>query len=101
MDDVVISAGGGAVIDEENATTLKSNGVIVCLTATAQIIYDRVKHESHRPLLRVSDPMAKINELMDERLKYYQNTSDHTIDTSALTLDEVAEKIIEEVNIVS
>ena len=89
---VVIDAGGGAVIKEENIKNLKKNGIIICLTATPDAVIERTKNEKQRPLLNVEDPKEKIKELLASRAKYYAK-ADFTVDTSELTIDEVVRKI--------
>ena len=91
---LVIAAGGGVVIDEENVKNLKSSGVMVCLTATADKILGRTRAHTHRPLLNVSDPKEKISELLAKRAEYYAR-ADYRIDTSELSIDEVVRKITE------
>ncbi len=91
---LVIAAGGGAVVDEENVKNLKSSGVMVCLAATPDKIFERTKGHAHRPLLNVSDPREKISELLTKRAEYYAR-ADHRIDTTALSIDEVVRKIVE------
>ena len=91
---LVVAAGGGAMIDEENVKNFKSNGVIFCLTATPDKIFERTKGHLHRPLLNVSDPKEKIAELLAKRAQYYAR-ADHRIDTTDLSIDEVADKIAE------
>jgi shikimate kinase len=95
--DAVIDAGGGVVIDEENVKRLKEHGMIICLQARPEVIYERTKGLLHRPLLNTPDPVESIKALLDEREQYY-NRADYTIDTSELTPDEVVEKIIDIVN---
>jgi len=77
-----------------NVRNLKQNGVMICLTATPEIIYARVKDETYRPLLNIPDPVAKINELLDFRAPYYAK-ADFTIDTSKISVDEITDKILE------
>jgi len=91
---LVVAAGGGAVIDEENVRNLKSNGVMFCLVATPETIFSRTKGHTHRPLLNVSDPKEKIAELMAKRAEYYAR-ADYRIDTGNLTVEGVADKIME------
>jgi shikimate kinase len=88
----VISTGGGAVIRAENREAFKAGGIVICLTARPDIIYDRIKHEIHRPLLKVSDPMTKIRELIENREKFY-NQADFTINTSEKSIDEAVQEI--------
>ena len=91
---LVIAAGGGAVIDEENVRNFKSGGVIFCLVATPDRIFERTKWHIHRPLLNVSDPKEKISELLAKRAEYYAR-ADYRIDTTDLTVDGVVDKITE------
>ena len=91
---LVVAAGGGAVIDEENIRNFKSGGVIFCLVATPDRIFERTKGHIHRPLLNVSDPKEKISELLAKRAQYYAR-ADYRIDTTDLTVDGVVDKITE------
>lgn len=88
----VISTGGGAVIRDMNRDAFKRSGFVVCLTASPEKIYERIKHETHRPLLQTPDPKAKIGELLDSRAKFYAQ-ADLTIDTSAISITEVIQAI--------
>ena len=84
----VISTGGGVVLKEANMTELKRNGIIFCLTATAAEIYERVGHQTHRPLLQDPDPLAKIQSMLAERRPYYAE-ADHMISTTGRSFSEV------------
>lgn len=90
----VVDCGGGIVIDPENIATMKQSGRLVCLSARPEVILERTKRHAHRPLLNVSDPLAKIKELLEARKPYYAK-ADFTVDTSDLTIQHVAEKILE------
>ncbi len=92
----VVSTGGGAVIRDVNRQVFKKAGLVVCLTARPESIYERIKHETHRPLLQAPDPMAKIKELLDSRAKFYAQ-ADVTIDTSEKSVDDVIKEIKERV----
>lgn len=93
MDSVVIDAGGGAVIREENIAMMKAGGILICLTADPEIIMERTKKYKHRPLLNVEDPKRKIRDLMTKRAPFYAK-ADHCIDTGKLTARQVVEEII-------
>lgn len=90
----VVDCGGGIVIDPENIMIMKQSGRLVCLSARSEVILERTKRHSHRPLLNVADPLAKIKELLEKRKAYYAKV-DFTVDTSDLTIQQVAEKILE------
>lgn len=93
LKNVIIDTGGGVVKDNENIRNLKETGVMICLTATPEIIYERIKHEPNRPLLNVSNHKERIQKLLNQRASLYAK-ADYTIDTSELTIDEVVNKII-------
>ena len=90
---VIVSAGGGVVLDPRNVEDLKRAGTLVCLSASPEVIMKRVGGSTNRPLLRVPDPMAKIKELLEARAPYYRQ-ADITIDTSGMTAAEAADEII-------
>ena len=96
MSDVVVDAGGGVVTRDENVSALTRNGILICLTASVDKIVERTKGRKHRPLLNVEDPKAKIEELLSARKSFYAK-ADREIDTSALSISEVVDKIIKEV----
>jgi shikimate kinase len=92
----VVSTGGGAVIQDRNRGAFKKGGFVVCLTASPEVIYERVRHETHRPLLQTADPKAKIKELLDNRARFYAQ-ADACIDTSTKSVDDVIKAIKERI----
>jgi len=92
LDRFIIDAGGGVVLDEENVCNLKQNGKIICLEAGVDAILERTKRYRYRPLLNVDNPGAKVEELLKARAPFYAK-ADVSIDTTALTVEQVAEKI--------
>jgi len=90
----VIACGGGVVLDKENIFNLKTNGLIVCLEARPGIILKRTQGYPYRPLLNVADPKTRIEELLKKRRRYYAR-ADYTIDTSDLSKEEVADRILQ------
>ncbi|MFH1479336.1 MAG: shikimate kinase [Candidatus Omnitrophota bacterium] len=89
---VVVSAGGGAIVDEENLTNLKRYGTLICLEASPDTILSRIGSSGSRPLLNVPDPKNKIEELLKKRKAFYKK-SDFLIMTDNLTVDKVVEEI--------
>ncbi|MDD5680650.1 MAG: shikimate kinase [Candidatus Omnitrophica bacterium] len=90
----VIDTGGGAVINELNVKDLKTSGVLFCLNAAAEEILKRISNETHRPLLKVDNPLDQINYLLKKREPYYSR-ADYQIDTNGRSAKEVAKEIIE------
>lgn len=91
---VIISTGGGVVLRAENMESLKKNGIIVCLTASPEKIFERISNNSDRPLLRVEDPLKKIKELLTFREPFYKK-AEIMIDTDDKNPLQIAEEIIE------
>ncbi len=92
----VISTGGGAVVRDENRAAFKKGGLVVCLTARPDVIFERIKQETHRPLLQTPDPREKIRELLDSRAKFY-GQADLIIDTSEKSVEDAMREIKEKV----
>lgn len=89
----IISTGGGAVMIEANLCIMKESGLLVALTASPEAILDRIENEGHRPLLKNDNPKQKIEELLLKREAFYKK-ADIVIETTSLSPDAVAEKII-------
>lgn len=93
LENHIIVTGGGVVLKEENIENLRKNGKIVYLYAPAEVLYERMKDETHRPLLQVDDPPGKIKELLEFRAPFYAN-NDTEIDTRDMSVEEVAEEVV-------
>ena len=77
---IVISTGGGAIIDNVNIKNLKSTSFVVYLDCDVKTIYERVKRSKTRPLLTNSDDMLQtIQDLYDKRQTLYKISSDFSI----------------------
>lgn len=92
-DNFVLSTGGGIVLREENVKLLKEIGPLVLLTAREEVIMERVKSTEDRPLL-AGDKAEKIKEILSTRNPIYNKAADFTVDTSDITPEEAADKII-------
>ena len=92
--DAIIATGGGTLLDPENHRRLAAAGPVVCLTASPEEIGRRVGDVSSRPLLvgHNGDRLARIRTLLDERARAYALAT-HTVDTSGLTVEQVAERV--------
>jgi shikimate kinase len=91
--DTVIATGGGAIVNEENATRMKASGTVICLTATPEVILQRIRKDEARPLLQGGDPQTKIRTLLSARAEAYARAG-VTIDTSCLDVDEVVQAVL-------
>ncbi len=93
----VVSCGGGVVIDPDNIKLMKKSGIIICLTASPEVIFKRTSKYAHRPLLNVPNPKKHIELLLKMRAPYYAK-ADKIIDTSKISIKEVVSKILKIIN---
>ncbi|MBU6400546.1 MAG: shikimate kinase [Verrucomicrobia bacterium] len=92
MTRTVIATGGGLAANEQNLASLKQHALVVCLWASPETIWDRVADQSHRPLLRDPDPLAKIRLLLAQREPFYRQ-ADVLVNTDRRSIKEVAHQI--------
>ena len=88
----VIATGGGLPTNAENLAALKSFALVVCLWASAEKIWERVRNQSHRPLLHDADPQKKIRDLLAVRKPFYHQ-ADVLINTDLRSVREAAQQI--------
>ncbi|MHC1609896.1 MAG: shikimate kinase [Candidatus Methanofastidiosia archaeon] len=91
---IVISCGGGIVVNEENIKILRESSTVILLVASVLAIVSRTKHSLERPLLNSEDKYGQVNELIKERSESYRRAAHHIIDTTDMDPNEVAERII-------
>ncbi|MBN2571943.1 MAG: shikimate kinase [Ignavibacteriales bacterium] len=108
-DKIVVSLGGGTIVAEENLFYMKQSGVVVYIEASVDVLYNRIKSKTDRPLVRdiilSSNPKEKlhnlINNLLEKRLPFYQK-ADITVKSDSSNfgknVDEIFKKIIWSLN---
>lgn len=86
----VIATGGGMLVDAGNrAVMLSASGLVVCLTATPEVVEERLRaDDNQRPLLK-----GDWHALLEQRRSAYAAIP-HQIDTSGRSPHAVAEDII-------
>jgi shikimate kinase len=89
---LVISTGGGLPTNPENLAALKEHALVVCLWSSPEKIWERVRNQSHRPLLHDPDPQKKIRDLLAAREPFYKQ-ADVLINTGLRSIREVAQQI--------
>lgn len=67
----ILSTGGGAWLAEGNRKMLLETACVVWLEADLDLLWSRVRHKSHRPLLQTDDPKATLAELLNARTPAY------------------------------
>ena len=83
---MIISLGGGSIIESDIRKKLKSNSITLYLNVNLIELEKRLKKSINRPLLKNVDVKKKINELDKKRRKYYL-LSDIIIENSNTLID--------------
>jgi shikimate kinase len=95
---VVIATGGGLVADPANMASLKRHALVVCLWASPETIWERVRSQTHRPLLQTANPQAKIRELLEQRGPAYRS-ADVLLHTGFRSTKEVVQQVLHQFNL--
>jgi len=90
----VLSTGGGAFLAEANRRLIHDVGVSVWLRADLELLWQRVRHKTTRPLLRTPNPRETLRTLYEARLPFYAE-ADLVVDASAeLSVEDMAERVV-------
>jgi shikimate kinase len=89
----VISLGGGAVLDAGTRAALAGHRVVF-LTVAPRAVAARIRDGS-RPLVEGDDPLARWQQIFDERRPLYEEVADRTFDTSSGPITGVADAILD------
>ncbi len=89
----VISTGGGLPVGEGNLASLRTHALVVCLWASPEKIWERVRGQTHRPLLNDPDPLGKIRTLLAAREPFYRQ-ADILLNTEMRSVKEVSQQVI-------
>ena len=90
---LVVATGGGVVLNPANVQDFSKSGLVICLSATPEVILSRVEHDTNRPLLNAGDKMEKIQTLLASRQALYEAIPNQ-IDTSELNAEAVVDRIL-------
>jgi shikimate kinase len=95
---LVISVGGGAVLDEGNRQRLRGAGTVVWLRARPDTLVERVGHGADRPLLAgggSADRVEILRRLDLERRPFYDEVAHGIVDVDGLDAPTVAEQVLD------
>jgi len=94
-DSIVIAAGGGAVLKEENVKAFKDGGKLVLINVPLSVIKERLREDKTRPLLIRANKDKIMLKLYVTRLPIYSNAADIIIDAVNRSPEDIADEIIE------
>ena len=91
---MIISCGGGVVLNKENILNLKKNSKIVLLEATPSTIFQRLQNDGSRPLLKGEMNISYIENMLLQRKTAYDEAADITIATDDKSFDEISKEVV-------
>lgn len=94
---IVLGTGGGAILDPQTRSVLRERGMVIYLHSTAETSYERIRRNRDRPLLMVTDPLARLRQLYELRHPLYAETAHFVVesyrDRPTAVINEIADAL--------
>ena len=97
LEKAVIATGGGAVLSEDNRTLLSSIGTVFYLQASVDTLLSRLKSDTKRPLIKVTNKAKALSTLLQQREPLYQELADYVIKTDRHTTNWTVNQILKHI----
>jgi shikimate kinase len=81
MSGILLATGGGSVLRETNRQHIKAGGRVIYLRATAEQLYQRISHDTSRPLMQTANPLQTLRDLLKVREPLYMEVADLIVPT--------------------
>ncbi|MHA2391314.1 MAG: shikimate kinase [Promethearchaeota archaeon] len=96
LTNVIVSCGGGVVLNKKNIENLKMNCHMVLLQATLEEIFSRAMKDGKesRPLLNKEDPRIEIEKILNYRKSFYETAAEIIIETTGKKIDDIVREIV-------
>lgn len=92
--DGILATGGGIVLDLANRMALRERTHCIYLRSTPEELLRRLRHDTKRPLLQVTDPLARLRELHAQRDAFYREASGFVVDTGRPSIAALVNTIV-------
>lgn len=96
MPGIVLATGGGVVLNPESRRYLRDTGWVVYLNVPPALLYERTRHDRNRPLLRVADPLVRLEELYALRDPLYRETAHFIVEGGRLVASGIVQLLLRE-----
>jgi shikimate kinase len=91
---MVLATGGGAILREANRNFLRQNFTVIYLHSSPTALYRRLRYDKSRPLLQVTNPFQRLEELYRERDSLYRQASHFVLETGRPSVHTLVHKIL-------
>jgi shikimate kinase len=89
----LIATGGGLPTVAANVDAMRQSGKVVYLEVKPEVLWNRLRRDRTRPLLRSENPKQTLFDLLNTRVPLYQACADLQLDVSELTLSQILTKL--------
>ena len=93
-DEIVISTGGGIIIEKNNRKLISESGVVIYLEVSIQTQLERTLMDKSRPLLDSKDKEQVLKNLKKQRTPLYEEIANITIKAGDRSNNQVVEEIL-------
>jgi|TARA_B110000444_G_scaffold257725_1_gene296834 shikimate kinase len=93
-DEIVISTGGGIIIEKNNRKLISESGVVIYLEVSIQTQLERTLMDKSRPLLDGKDKEQTLKNLKKQRTPLYEEIANITIEAGDRSNNQVVEEIL-------
>lgn len=90
----ILSTGGGAFLSTQNRQNMSKLGVSVWLDAKVDVLWNRVKHKTTRPLLQTANPYQTLADIYDARTPIYAKADVHVTSDAETEIFQMVERVI-------
>lgn len=92
----IIATGGGIVMRQLNWSYLH-HGLVIWLDAPVDVLIDRLRENTNRPLLQQNNPAQAIQNILDQRRNLYAEADLHIRISAEDTPEQIVSRIITEI----
>jgi shikimate kinase len=93
-DGIIVDAGGGVILREENVKNLRRAGKLFWLEASVPVIVKRIESGTQRPALTAGNSFTEeVEDVLRERTPLYAAAAHHRVDTDVATPEQVAAEV--------
>ena len=94
LEGTVLATGGGAVLRADNREVLRQHRRVIYLRSTPEELFRRLRHDAHRPLLQVTDPLRRLRDLYRDRDPLYRQTAHYTVEAARPSVSALVNMVV-------
>jgi shikimate kinase len=96
---VLVSTGGGAILDAGTRERLRARGRVVYLRTSVDQQLARTRRSNDRPLLNNDDPRGTLERLFEQRAPLYAEVAEIVVDTDGRKVKTVVDQICRQLGV--